>query len=197
MPNPVLPADLALDIDRAGFYPQLVADVMGQQLGDREILSHYVHVETHFGYDDLHRHITVLVLAEGNVLAALHLNDLDDLDDEPQHGSARASVATEIVPLSKIGSCVVTTGYDNPQGYTPGEPPSEVTLVLSWAGGARMEFVPNLCDGPNCDADHGYMGTRIAEDLVLRIAGKADGPQAVNKALTFSRRLRDAILDNA
>ncbi|GAA2035649.1 DUF5998 family protein [Yaniella flava] len=194
MSQPVLPTELALDIERAGFYPQLVADVMVQQLGDREILSHYVHVETHFGYDDLHRHITVLVLASGNVLAALHLNDLQD---EVPGGPPRASVATEIVPLSKIGSCVVTTGYDNPQHYEPGEAPSEVTLVLSWAGGARMEFVPNLCDDPDCDADHGYMGTRITEDLVLRIAGKADGQQAVNKALAFSRTLRDAILENA
>lgn len=194
MPYPVLPTDLAHDIQRAGFYPQLVANVMGQQLGEREILSHYVHVETHFGYDDLHRHITVLVLAEGNVLAALHLNDLEDeLDLE----TPRASVATEIIPLSKIGSCVVTTGYDNPQEYQPGQPPSEVTLVLSWAGGARLEFVPNLCEDPNCDADHGYLGTRISEDLVLRIAGKADGQEAVKKALAFSRMLRDAILRNA
>src|SRR5699024_10568567 len=139
MPYPVLPTDLAHDIQRAGFYPELVAGVMGQQLGDREILSHYVHVETHFGYDDLHRHITVLVLAQGNVLAALHLNDLDD---DLQPGTPKASVATEIVPLAKIGSCVVTTGYDNPQHYKPGDPPSEVTLVLSWAGGSRMEFMP-------------------------------------------------------
>src|SRR5699024_7800969 len=140
MSQPVLPTELALDIERAGFYPQLVADVMVQQLGDREILSHYVHVETHVGYDDLNSHITVLVLASGNVLAALHLNDLQD---EVPGGPPRASVATEIVPLSKIGSCVVTTGYDDPQHYEPGEAPSEVTLVLSWAGGARMEFVPN------------------------------------------------------
>jgi len=194
MPYPVLPTDLAIDIERAGFYPQLVADVMGQQLGEREILSHYVHVETHFGYDDLHRHITVLVLAQGNVLAALHLNDLqDELDDGPP----RASVATELVPLSSISSCVVTTGYDSPQDYQPGQSPSEVTLVLSWAGGARMEFVPNVCEDQHCEADHGYLGTRIAEDLVLRIAGKADGQQAVDKALTFGRILRDAILDNA
>lgn len=192
MPYPVLPTDLAQDIQRAGFYPELVADVMGQQLGNREILSHYVHVETHFGYDDLHRHITVLVLAEGNVLAALHLNDLED---ELAQDTPRASVATEIIPLSKINSCVVTTGYDNPQQYQPGQGPSEVTLVLSWAGGARLEFVPNLCEDPNCDADHGYMGTRVVEDLVLRIAGKADGPHAVEKALTFSRTLRDAILE--
>src|SRR5699024_5867923 len=194
MSQPVLPTELALDIERAGFYPQLVADVMVQQLGAREILSHYVHVETHFGYDDLHRHITVLVLATGNVLAALHLNDLQE---ELHHGPARASVATELVPLSNISSCVVTTGYDAPQNYRPGQAPSEVTLVLSWAGGARMEFVPNLCDDPECEADHGYLGTHIAEDLVLRIAGKADGQQAVDKALTFSRKLRDAILDNA
>lgn len=194
MPYPVLPSDLALDIQRAGFYPQLVANVMGQQLGDREILSHYVHVETHFGYDLLHRHITVLVLAEGNVLAALHLNDLED---ELDQGTPRASVATEIIPLSKVASCVVTTGYDNPQNYEPDQPPSEVTLVLSWAGGARLEFVPNVCEDPECDADHGYLGTRLAEDLVLRIAGKADGQEAVNKALAFSRTLRDAILKNS
>lgn len=193
MPYPVLPTELALDIQRSGFFPHLVSDVMGQQLGEREILSHYVHVETHFSYDDLHRHITVLVLAEGNVLVALHLNDLED---ELHLDIAKASVATEIIPLSRISSCVLTTGYDNPQDFKPGDPPSEVTLVLSWAGGSRMEFVPNLCEDPDCEADHGYLGTKLAEDLVLRIAGNADGQDAVNKALVFSRTLRDAILDN-
>src|SRR5699024_6308229 len=131
MPYPVLPTDLAIDIERAGFYPQLVADVMGQQLGERKILSHYVHVETHFGYDDLHRHITVLVLAQGNVLSALHLNDLqDDLDDGPP----RAAVATDLGPLSSISSDSGTTGYDTTQDYQSGQSPTYVTLVLSWSG---------------------------------------------------------------
>lgn len=193
MPYPVLPPELAKDIQRSGFYPQLVADVMGQQLGEREILTHHVHVETHFGYDDLHRHITVLVLAEGNVLVLLHLNDLDDeLDQE----MAKASVSTEIIPLSKISSCILTTGYENPQDFTPGDPPSEVTVVLTWSGGARLEFVPNICEDPHCEADHGYLGTKVSEDMVLRVAGKADGQTAVNKALAFGTTLRDAILQN-
>src|SRR5699024_11807341 len=105
--------------------------------------------------------------------------------------------ATEHMILSKIDWYVETNGYYAPQHYQPGKEPSEVTLVLSWAGGARMEFLPNLCDDPECDADHGYLATRIAEDLVLRIAGKADGQRAVDKALAFSRKLRDAILENA
>lgn len=194
MPNSLLPTALTADIERAGFYPELVADVMHQQLGDREILSHYVHVETHFGYDDLHRHITVLVLTEGAVLAALHLNDLQD---ELLDGPAKASVATELIPLSKIDSCIVTTGYDDPQNYQPGQSPTEVTLALTWAGGARMELIPNVCDDPACEADHGYLGTRVAEDLTIRIAGKAEGQDAVDRAIAFGRKLRDAVLETA
>src|SRR5699024_10880447 len=109
MPYPVLPTDLAIDIERAGFYPQLVADVMGQQLGERALLARHVHVETRFGHDDLRRHITVLVLAQRNVLAALHLHVLQDALDD---GLPRASVATALVPPSSISSCIVTAGYD-------------------------------------------------------------------------------------
>src|SRR5699024_12328948 len=98
-----------------------------------------------------------------NVCADLTTNSLlDGLDDGPP----RASVATELVPLSSISSCIVTTGYDAPHDYQPGQSPSEVTLVLSWAGGARMEFVPNVCEAPHCEADHGYLGTRDRKSVV-------------------------------
>ena len=48
---PVLPAGLTAAIDRAGYYPALVADVVAAALGGERIDSHLVHVETTFDRD--------------------------------------------------------------------------------------------------------------------------------------------------
>ena len=45
---PVLPADLTLSIERAGYYPALVADVVESALGRDTVEAHLVHQETTF-----------------------------------------------------------------------------------------------------------------------------------------------------
>lgn len=187
----VLPEALKEDLRRAAFYPELVAASMAEELGERTVHAHLVHVDTHFDYDDLHRHITVLVLADG-VLAAVHLTDFPA--DEFQN-QVRAQVSTEIIPMAKIGSVVITTVYDSPQNYRPGDAVSEITLAVTWAGGYRVDLIPAVCPNPECEVDHGSTGTSTPEDLVLRIAGEAEGQTAVNKGLTFARALRAANLE--
>ena len=181
-------SSLGADIERAGFYPELVADVLDSVLDGREVSSHLVHVDTHFDYDEIHRHITVLALA-GDVMAALHLDDhaLDEAGEQ-----VMAQVSTEMVPLWRIDSVVTTTMHPQPQTFRRGDPIAEVTLSVTWAGGQRLDLAPAACGDPNCEADHGYTGTSTREDLVLRVAAEAEGQQAVNQALAFYRELRRA-----
>lgn len=179
---------LGADIERAGFYPELVADVLDSVLDGREVTSHLVHVDTHFDYDEIHRHITVLALA-GDIMAALHLDD-HSLDEAGKQ--MMAQVSTEMVPLWRIDSVVATTMHPQPHTFRRGDPIAEVTLSVTWAGGQRLDLAPAACGDPNCDADHGYTGTSTREDLVLRVAAEAEGQQAVNQALAFYRELRRA-----
>jgi len=182
---------LGADLERAGFYPALVADALDSVLDGRPVTSHLVHVDTHFDYDEIHRHITVLALA-GDVLAALHLDDhaLDEAGEQ-----VMAQVSTEVVPLRRIDSVVATTVHPQPQDYRRGDPVAEVTLSVTWAGGQRIDLAPATCGDPECEVDHGYSGTSAREDLVLRVAAEAEGQRAVDAALAFSRALRRATLE--
>ena len=173
-PGPTLGAD----IERAGFYPELVADVLDHLLEGRAVTSHLVHVDTHFDFDEIHRHITVLALA-GDVMAALHLDD--HAMDEAAH-QMMAQVSSELVPLWRIDSVVATTMHPQPQDFRRGDPVAEVTLSVTWAGGQRLDLTPASCGDPDCDADHGYTGTSTREDLVLRVSAEAEGPRAVDQA---------------
>ncbi|MCY1158070.1 MAG: cell wall biosynthesis glycosyltransferase [Citricoccus sp.] len=186
-----VPPSLGADLERAGFYPELVADVLDSVLDGRTVTSHLVHVDTHFDYDEIHRHITVLALA-GDIMAALHLDDhaLDDAGEQ-----VMAQVSTEVVPLRRIDSVVATTVHPQPQDFRRGDPVAEVTLSVTWAGGQRIDLAPAACADPNCDADHGYTGTSAREDLVLRVAAEAEGQRAVDSALAFYRELRRATVD--
>ena len=75
--SPLLSAErrsLDASIERAGFYPTLLADVVHDALDGREPLSHLIHLETHFDRTEVHRHITVLVLTE-DMLVITHVDD--------------------------------------------------------------------------------------------------------------------------
>lgn len=186
--HPDATAQLSAALERTGFYPQLVANALREELDGRAVIEHLVHVDTHFDYDDVHRHITVLALTE-DVLAAVHLSDFP-LDDAGHR--MRAQVATELIPLRRLDSVVLTTQHDEPHRHRPNDAVAEVTLAVTWAGGQRLDLAPAGCADPECTADHGYTGTASREDLTLRVAAEAEGQAAVNQALTFSRALRRA-----
>ncbi|MBB4735389.1 DUF5998 family protein [Micrococcus cohnii] len=184
------PSSLEAALLKAGFYPELVSHALDQELDGRRILSHLVHVDTHFDYDEIHRHSTVLGVCEDVVVAA-------HLDDQPLDADGRqvlAQVSTELVPLHAIRSVVITTGHAHPERFRPSDPVAEMTVALQWAGGQRLDLQPAGCADPQCEADHGYTGTSTREDLVIRVAADADGQQAVDEALDFARTLRRAHL---
>ncbi|MET1034091.1 MAG: DUF5998 family protein [Arthrobacter sp.] len=178
--------DLHSALERAGFYPRLVADVVDDALDGMEPLAHLIHLETHIEHNEVHRHVTVLVLT-ADVMVVVHVDDqqLDELG-----GKAMAQVSTETVAVTKIGSVVLSYVYQQPQDYRSSDRVRELTLGIAWSGGQRIDLTPAGCEDPQCEADHGYTGTMQEEDLVLRVSAEADGKQAVEDARTFARALR-------
>ncbi|GLB66158.1 hypothetical protein AHIS1636_05970 [Arthrobacter mangrovi] len=174
------------DLNRAGFYPVMVADVVHDALDGREPLSHLVHLETHFDRNEVHRHITVLVLTD-DMLVITHVDD-QQLDEEGEQ--VVAQISTESVPVSQIRSVVLSYIYAQPQDYKPSDQARELTLAIAWSGGQRLDMGPAGCADPQCEADHGYTGNIVQEDIVLRVSSEADGAQAVQNAKAFARALR-------
>ncbi|HET8795441.1 MAG TPA: DUF5998 family protein [Arthrobacter sp.] len=191
-PSPGTQPDEAQRLDgslqRAGFYPRMVADVVHDALDGREPLSHLVHLETHFDRTEVHRHITVLVLTE-DMMVITHVDDqqLDEVGDQ-----VVAQISTESVPVTQIRSVVLSYLYAQPQNYEPSDEARELTLAIAWSGGQRIDMGPASCGDPQCDADHGYTGTIAQEDIVLRVSEEADGADAVKNGKSFARALRRA-----
>ncbi|CAM3193126.1 hypothetical protein PSET11_03205 [Arthrobacter ulcerisalmonis] len=182
------PAGQSLEtaLQKAGFYPRLVADVVDDALDGRDCVAHLVHLETHFDRAEVRRHITVLVLT-ADMLVITHVDD-QQLDETGEQ--IVAQVSTESVPVAQIRSVVLSYMYAQPQDYKPSDPVRELTLAIAWSGGQRLDMGPASCGDPQCEADHGFTGTIAQEDIVLRISAEADGPQAVQEAKLFARALR-------
>ena len=186
---PVLPEDLTASIDRAGYYPALVADVVAAALGSERVDNHLVHLETTFDRDVVRRHITVLVLTPTRLLIA----HADDHADDPPAPQEVATATTESIPLSAVRGVMITHVVESPETYVPGSLGREITLTLGWGTVARVDLVPATCSDPDCDADHGYEGTITGDDIALRIAAAADGDDKLARALAFARDLSAAI----
>lgn len=184
-----LPAGLTKAIERAGYYPALVSDVVQAALGDEEVVSHLVHQETTFDHDVVRRHITVLALTASRLVIA-HADD--HTDERPDHEDV-ATATTESVPLSAVRGVMLTHVVARPQNYRPGSLGREITLTLGWGAVSRVDLLPASCSDPDCDADHGYEGTIASDDISLRISADAEGEDAFDQALGFARELSAAI----
>ncbi len=176
------------DIERAGYYPDLVSDVLGVALGAEEIVAHLVHPETVFDRSEVRRHITALTLTPTRLIIA-------HVDDVPGHspGEAPAAAATtESVSLSSIRSVALTHVVADPERYTRGAGANEITLAMNWGSVQRLDLEPASCGDPQCEGDHGYSGTAVPDDLVLRISAAAEGEDATEQALAFAAALSAA-----
>ncbi|NYE94046.1 hypothetical protein FHU41_000267 [Psychromicrobium silvestre] len=173
-------------LQRAGFYPLLVSDVVEDALDGQPCLAHLAHLETHFDQTEIHRHITVLALTEQMLIIA-HVDD-QQLDENGER--MMAQISTESVPVKQIRSVVLSYMYTQPQNYKPTDPVRELTLSIGWSGSQRIDIAPAACGDPQCEADHGYTGNIAQEDIALRISAEADGLLAVQDAKIFARVLR-------
>ena len=193
-----LPSSLTKDIERDGYYPALVADVVESAVAGGEVISHLVHQETTFDHDTVRRHITVLALTRTRLVVA-HADDHAAEDDpaEPEdvanQPTATATATSECVPLSAVRGVMLTHVVASPATYTPGSLGRELTLTLGWGAVSRVDMIPATCGDPNCEADHGYEGTVTTDDIGLRISADADGETALAQAMAFARTLSAAI----
>lgn len=186
---PTLPVDLTDAIERAGYYPALVADVVSAALAGEDVRSHLVHLETTFDRDVIRRHVTVLVLTPSRLVIA-HADD--HADEAAGSGSGEQEVATattESIPLSAVRGVMLTHVVADPQNYVPGSLGRELTLTLGWGAVSRVDLLPATCGEPGCDADHGYDGTISSDDIALRVSATADGDPALQQAISFAHAL--------
>jgi hypothetical protein len=188
-PPAPLPPDLKRAIQRAGYYPALVADVVQAALAGDEVVSHLVHQETTFDHDVVRRHITVLALTSSRLVIA----HADDHADERTGNEEVATATTESVPLSAVRGVMLTHVVPKPQDYNPGSLGREITLTLGWGAVSRIDLLPATCADPSCDAEHGFEGTVSSDDISLRVSADAEGEAALRQALSFAQELSASI----
>ena len=187
VPGFSLPAELRSDIQHAGYYPALLAGVVGATLAGDVVQAHLVHQETTFDEDSVRRHITLLVLTPTK-LVVVHADDHDD-----HHERAVATATSESIPLAAVRGVMLAHVVANPDAYVPGSLGREITLTLGWGAVSRLDVMPASCGDPQCEADHGFEGTLAADDISLRISADADGDAALARALHFASALSATI----
>ena len=185
---PDLPDELVADVERAGYYPELVVDVLVAALAGDTVRSHLVHLETTFDSAEVRRHVTVLVLTPTRLVIA-HADDHAPDETSPE---SYAVASTEAVALHKVESVVVSHVVTRPAAHHRGSTPHEVTLTVGWGAVRRVDLEPAGCADEECDADHGYTGSLSGDDLTLRVSAAAEGSGAVQAAVVFARALSEA-----
>ena len=168
----LLPAPLRSAIERAGYYPQLVCDVIGAALADEEVRAHLVHQDTTFD-------------------PGFHQQEFDGILNGIWRQQLQAT--TESVPLSLVRGIMLTHVVPNPRAYRPGSLGREITLTVGWGTVNRVDLLPASCGDPNCGADHGFEGTIASDDLVLRISADADGSDKLTEAMAFAHALSASV----
>ncbi|SDQ50415.1 DUF5998 family protein [Quadrisphaera sp. DSM 44207] len=183
-----LPPALVAELERCGYYPELVGDVVLVALAGEAVRAHLVHLETTFDTDAVRRHVTVLALTPTRLVVA----HVDDHGPEAEGGAPVAVGSSESVPLSSVRSVVLAHRFPAPERHRRGGPPQELTLTVGWGTLSRVDLEPAGCADPDCDADHGYTGSVTGDDVSLRISADAEGQDAVRAALRFARALTAA-----
>ena len=179
--------DLTSQLRRAGYYPELVQDVLDVAIAGEDLVSHLVYVETTFDVE-VRRHLTVLVLTPTRLITA----HVDDHPADSENPSASAAATTESVPLAELRSVALTHVMATPEQHRAGDLAAELTLAVGWGAVSRVDLEPASCADPNCDADHGLTGTLTPDDVVVRVSAVAEGQDAVRAAAAFARQLSAA-----
>ena len=180
----VLEQELQSDLERHGYYPQLVLQSLNSALGAEGLLAYVVHQEATFERDELRRHMSVLALTHTRLIVS-------HTDEHSHDGDLYASTSNESVRLGAIDTVVVNQVVKNPLG-TEGPCISEVVLSVGWGAVSRIELEPAACGDPDCDAEHGYVGTTTNDDFSLRVSQAADGDETVAQVRDFADALSQA-----
>ncbi|MBB5790944.1 DUF5998 family protein [Jiangella mangrovi] len=181
---------LRLAIQEAGYYPDLVADMLETSLAGEAVDSYVVHHEPHFDRDELRRHVSVLVLTPTRLI----VGHTDEYPSDDTHDVPYATTSTEAVPLDRVTSVVVSRTVTSPAAYRTGTPALDVVLTVGWGAMSRIDLEPATCGDPDCEADHGYTGALTSDDFTLRVSEAGDGSGRVRDLLTFARALSAATI---
>lgn len=182
-----IPHELVSELQAAGYYPQLAGTMIVESLFGETITSHFVHIDTHVDLDSIHRHVTAFAITPTRLLIA-HVDD--DPAPRPLGQPPRAMTSSEAIELKDISTVLIGRTFEKPAEFQPGQEPVEVSLTLGWGSTTRIDTFPETCADPQCDADHGYGGSLLSEDLTLRVSAQAEGPEAVARAQSFALELR-------
>lgn len=188
MTDSALQQRLREEIERSGYYPDLVSDALDTALGGEALVSYLLHHEATFDRDELRRHVTVLALTPTRLI----IGHTDEHPADETSPVAYATASTEAVRLQRVDSVVVTRVVSEPAKYRVGGASREVVLTIGWGAVSRIDLEPATCGDPECEADHGYTGTSSNDDLSLRISEAADGSDVVRQALDFAAALAEA-----
>lgn len=190
-PTAMLPSDLRQEIDACGYFPQFIEDSVALALGDEQVTSHLVHHEASFANDEISRHVTVIVVT-GTRLLVVHTDDgpaVDALGGPSPAG--RAITSCEAIPLANLKQVSLSRAVSNPQDFgAPGSEVVETWLTLGWGTMRRMDLEPAACPDPTCEADHGYTGTVVGDDITIRMSAAADGADKVGRLVAFATGLQ-------
>ncbi|RCK71359.1 phosphodiesterase [Desertihabitans brevis] len=187
------------EIAASGYFPALIADAVTGGVGEEEILSYCLHLEPTFTRDEVHRHLTVLVLTPTR-LVLVHTDEApvdprpegDEAESRPG-GDGQAVLSVESIRLSGIVAVALTKVVAEPARWQPGRSGvSEAWLNVGWGTMRRLELEPAGCEDPQCTADHGYTGTLTPDDLTLRVSVAADGQQRLDRLVAFAEALQQA-----
>jgi len=181
-----LPADLRAAIVASGYFPEFVEATVVQALAGEEVVDAVVHHEATFNANELHRHVTVLVLTPTRFLVA-------HTDDGDTPGVSQALTTVETVSLRHVRSVALTQVAAHPERFGRGRHPvTETWLVVNWGSVRRIEIEPATCGDPTCEADHGLTAQDMADDLTVRMSAAADGEAAVEGLIRFAAHLQRA-----
>lgn len=182
-------AELADEVMRTGYYPELLNDSLATAIAGESVDAFVLSHETTFEGDELRRHMTVAVLTPSRLV----VSHTDELPPEPGRQFASATTSTEAVRISSLGSVVIQRLVSEPAHYgESGSEVQEVVVTIGWGAVSRLDLAPAGCEDPNCQADHGFTGSAVNDDLTIRVARAADGEQRLRQAWEFAAALSRA-----
>ena len=179
--------DLRSEIDACGYFPELVEDAMVIALAEEDLLDFVVHHEPTFAHDEIHRHVTVLTLTSTRLI----VGHTDDQPAEPPATGIYAASSTESIALSKVNTVALTRVVTKPEAYRAGSDDIyETWLAVGWGAVRRIDLEQASCSDPQCEADHGFTGALVGDDLTVRMSVAADGAERVARLVRFASSLQ-------
>jgi Family of unknown function (DUF5998) len=180
-------SNLRRDIELTGYYPDFVLDALADAFAQEEVNGYFIHLEATFDSDELRRHVTVLAITATRLV----VSHTDEYPADETSPVPYATSTVESVQLSRVQTVVVNRKVSNPARYTSGGAMAEVLVTIGWGAVNRVELEPADCGDPQCEGDHGYLGSTSNDDLSIRVSAEADGKHVVTRALAFARLLND------